>query len=541
MNFLSDRRLSIVGKIIFFIPIICAVLFMLPRIASAQFGLLDDGLTLKMSKLIQEDPTSFLQESVTGRFRPGYWLYFAAQDAVFGTHPLGYFLVNGILLVATIFILMSLVFYWTHNRGLSILSGCLYLLSGSMVESYYTLSKAEPIQSFMIVSLVAIFPLLYKSKHKKIVAAIFLLIFGFSLLIKETSLLLIFLFGFYCFWGWLTAYISGREIIRLAGIFSCALALILVFLWLRSSNLQPDLASGSYTQNYQLTPAFILVSAIRWSSWLIKDYAWFLPLILFLYFNLDWVIHSEFKNLIIASFVWMIVWIAIYLPWIYTSGYYLLPFSLGASVFGATLIIAVVSRLGKFSPFKRCLAILALMIACLLSLLAGITNLSIAAVQLTADQANESLVDYLHTSMAGQPVVYLDYPANHEYIEEMNLHLQELWHTGTPMVKSLDEIEKNGPPSTPYYVLSNVVKNAPPLSVRLGIYENEANERERAFLAKTDAVSRYLIHKSNAVYYFNLLYLFCDPSHPSIYCSSETELTSIRLFEYTWKIYSVLP
>ena len=59
-------------------PVALAVLVMLPRLASPQFGLLDDGLTLQTGRQVLGgwvSPLHLIPE--TGRFFPAYWLAYA--------------------------------------------------------------------------------------------------------------------------------------------------------------------------------------------------------------------------------------------------------------------------------------------------------------------------------------------------------------------------------------------------------------------------------------------------------------------------------
>src|SRR5262245_55018451 len=91
-------------------PVAMAVLVMLPRLASPQFGLLDDGLTLQTGReLIGRWSSALHLIPETGRFFPAYWIVYSAIFGVVGIRPLGFFLVNLLLLAGLLAVLMRLV------------------------------------------------------------------------------------------------------------------------------------------------------------------------------------------------------------------------------------------------------------------------------------------------------------------------------------------------------------------------------------------------------------------------------------------------
>ena len=56
-------------------PVVLADLVMIPRLASPQFGLLDDGLTLQTGRQVVGHWSRALHlVPETGRFVPAYWL-----------------------------------------------------------------------------------------------------------------------------------------------------------------------------------------------------------------------------------------------------------------------------------------------------------------------------------------------------------------------------------------------------------------------------------------------------------------------------------
>src|SRR3989449_10729750 len=76
-------------------PVALAVLVMLPRLASPQFGLLDDGLTLQTGREVIGRWSSVLHLiPETGRVFPAYWLRYSALLGIAGGRPLAFFTGN---------------------------------------------------------------------------------------------------------------------------------------------------------------------------------------------------------------------------------------------------------------------------------------------------------------------------------------------------------------------------------------------------------------------------------------------------------------
>ena len=134
----SDRRGAVVA------PIALAVSRQLPRLASPQFGLLDDGLTLQTGREVIGRWSSTLHLiPETGRFFPAYWLAYSAVFGIVGVRPLAFFTVNLLLLAGLLAVLARLVRLGGGTRLQAAIVAVLFAFSGPVVETFYTLSKAE--------------------------------------------------------------------------------------------------------------------------------------------------------------------------------------------------------------------------------------------------------------------------------------------------------------------------------------------------------------------------------------------------------------
>jgi hypothetical protein len=128
-----------------FAPAALAVLVMLPRLASPQFGLLDDGLTLQTGREVIGAWSNTLHLiPATGRFFPAYWLVYSAILGVVGARPLAFFTVNVVLLVGLLAGLARLVRLGGGTRLQAAVAAVLFSLWGPAIETFYTLSKATP-------------------------------------------------------------------------------------------------------------------------------------------------------------------------------------------------------------------------------------------------------------------------------------------------------------------------------------------------------------------------------------------------------------
>src|SRR5438552_4158996 len=132
-------------------PAALALLVMLPRLASPQFGLLDDGLTLETGREMTGRWSGVLALiPETGRFFPAYWLVYSAVFALVGARPLAFFVVNVAVLAGLLAILARLVRLSGGTSREALVTAVVFAACGPAVEAFYTLSKAEPLQMVWI-------------------------------------------------------------------------------------------------------------------------------------------------------------------------------------------------------------------------------------------------------------------------------------------------------------------------------------------------------------------------------------------------------
>ena len=164
---------------------------------------------------------------------------------------------------------------------------------------------------------------------------------------------------------------------------------------LRSYYAPLGLAEGTYTRAYALHPAAVGAALFRISAWLVRDFAFLLPLLAVAVPSLLGG-RPAWRRPLLYACVWMAGWLAVYLPWPATFEYYLLPFAFGAAALGGTVVgDAWASRSRRHSATRRRVAWSVLVASGLLWLVAIVNAVADARVQLTVDRSNADLVDFL--------------------------------------------------------------------------------------------------------------------------------------------------
>ena len=314
---------------------------MLPRLASPQFGLLDDGLTLQTGhEVIGRWSSALHLIPETGRFFPAYWLVHSAIVGIVGVRPLAFFAVNVLLLAGLLAFLARFVRLAGGTRLQAAVAAVLFALGGPTIETFYTLSKAEPLQLMWIgVSLLATEPPQpRRAGHGERHTSRWpppLLLLGHAT--KETSLVLVPISL-----GWLAverwSSLERGPFTRFAATYvAINVVAAAAFILLRSYFAPLALAEGTYTRAYTLNPAVVGAALFRISAWLVRDFAFLLPL---LAVTMPSLLGGRpgWRRPVLYACVWMAGWLAVYLPWPATFEYYLLPFAFGAAALGGTVV-----------------------------------------------------------------------------------------------------------------------------------------------------------------------------------------------------------
>jgi len=151
------------------LPLLIIVLiwgvFILPSAFNPNWSYLDDPTTLLKSKLIAADFHITNPDGELGRYFPVYWLYYAILFHFFGFHLTGYYAVQALMFLLTLFFVHSIVLKITQSRLAGLLAAFLIATASPVAENVYTFGKAEPKVLFYLLCAVYLFMRMEKVTH----------------------------------------------------------------------------------------------------------------------------------------------------------------------------------------------------------------------------------------------------------------------------------------------------------------------------------------------------------------------------------------
>jgi hypothetical protein len=536
-------------------PAILAVLIVIPRLSSAEFGLLCDGNTLVAVR--QMGSGIYPMWDIQGRrSRPVYWIYWFIIGSLAGQDPFLYYLLQSVFLF---FLVVALVYFYrtiSTNKIIAWLGGILFVLSGPVIENFYTLSKSEPLALFwLVLSLISIDR--YSDRRSRLIkSALFLqttLFIFLSVASKETALVILPISA-----GWLLVSVLRQSnsifdhnkalAYFLAGLFAA-----LFFVVMRSLMVGGDLIGSGYSDQFQFTLARLFSSGSRWAAWIFHDFAYVIPMCVFLLVRLIRKEHIPQLNILLMGLIWMAGWVSVYLFWIFVADYYLLPFAAGIAIFSAILLFEMISHCRKnLRVTSPAFILILIFIGLFLTTLPN--NVTMARQQLKVDSANAQLVDYFSEHLEPEQSVMMLIPDQSEYLEQLGLLLEEIYGLEVSFVGVDPEAEVSATiPNLSIKVISRI-ENQVLLSPRLGLYDrvqdeiNKANEVD----ALSDQKLEKFISQSYRILNVDLPRIVCPLVKPvtelngstnlnalssiDVYCSS-APLLDRRMFKYQWLIY----
>lgn len=510
--------------------LLCLAL-MAPRLASAQFGLFDDGVTLTNTRQILSGGWTMDFDRVAGRFRPVYWAYNSLLSLASGEHPAGFYIGNLALLAGSVLLVYSITRVVNPNRLTAGLAGLLFLLSGAALESFYTLSKSEPLQVFLLLAGLQVVISGMRPAGRTVTAA---LLFTLAAMVKETSLVILPVTAAWCGLAYLRRQPGEAEPYRQSArsAFIASAAAALVFLAGRSVYLSGSLASGTYANNYVLEPMPMLVNALRWLAWVLRDFPYLLVA------GAGWLaisaLQKDWKSLFptLAALVWMAGWMAVFLPWVYSVDYYLLPFAAGACFLAAVFLADLVQALRTGSRLVKGLAVTALAISALLGATTLMNNYTAARIQLAADAANQEMLQYLASLPSGSQVI-ISHQQESEYTKEIQIHLDQVYHRGDI---SLLLFDREPLPAGSYYLLP-FIENAPLMTLRLGLDEPTQIGWNTVFqetLSHQNAENMFQVQKSFTMMAVDFKHTLASLFNISKFSQDAAPLVEIDRFHYGW-------
>ena len=511
-------------------PLALAALVMLPRLASPQFGLLDDGLTLQTGREVHGRWASVLYLiPETGRFFPAYWLTYSAVWSLVGTRALAFFAVNTLLLAGVLAMLARLVRLAGGTRLAAGVAAVVFALSGPAVETFYTLSKAEPLQlAWMALSLLCAAATAAHGGWSIARLGWAALAAGTLVLAhatKETSVVLVPIAL-----GWLVIAWRSKTADPCAVRFAATYAVITMasataFAVLRWRYAALPLAEGWYTRAYALQAATMGPALFRIAAWLVRDFVFLLPVL-----GIGVLRHRTRPALLYTS-MWMIGWLVVYLPWPATFEYHLLPFTLGA----ALLAGIVIDELWRERASAR-LAWPVLVASALAWSVATINAAADARVQLAVDRANAALVDFLGTLPRDSRVVLNMTPVN-EYYFELPMHLAEIARRPDITFVAHGTVPAR---TGETFVVTPEMANQPGPTVRIALREAGVRQDRAALGVLVGAERVYQAAQHVEILELGVQRLLCRiaarPVFDPTYCPADRGVIYRRTFSYGWQV-----
>ncbi|MGH9365263.1 MAG: hypothetical protein ACRD1B_08380, partial [Thermoanaerobaculia bacterium] len=276
--------MTVFSRFLLFSPVVVAFFVMLPRLLSPQFGLLDDGLTLIAVAHISDTWTAaFTMALGDGRFFPSYYLFFYLVHALVGPSPSLFFAVTYAVFAATTAGLIGLVRLMGGTAFQAWAAGIFFVVSRPAVGSFYTLSKAEPLQLLWVVISLLLAAVGVRSQNRWTRVAWLAATTGALLLAdtsKETGVVTVAIAV-----GWLAVgrlclhpardapYVAWRRWYVLASLLAAA-----GFFVLRAYFGAPSLSQRGYTRLYRLEVTTVLSSLVDTLAFLPPDLAYVAPL-----------------------------------------------------------------------------------------------------------------------------------------------------------------------------------------------------------------------------------------------------------------------
>jgi hypothetical protein len=530
-------------------PIALALVVLLPRLVSPQFGLLDDGLTLQTGRQVTGRWSSVLELiPETGRFFPAYWLVHAVIFAAVGVRPLAFFAVNVLVLGGLLFLLRRLMRRGGASPAEAAVAATVFALSGPAIEAFYTLSKAEPWQLVWIaLSLVAAAAGAQARRPTQVgLLALAAAILVIAHATKETSLVLM---PISLAWAGLAWWRNAPAVERRFAIGFAAANVVaaLGFVALRGAYAARSLGEGWYTRAYALDAATMGPALFRIAAWLVRDFLFLLPLAVV---ALVVLVRGRpgARRLLRYALVWMVGWLAVFLPWPATFEYHLLPFALGASVLAGVCAGEAWRWRGRGASLRQAATWLVLGSAGLAWGMSLVNAAADARIQLTVDLANADVVDFLG-GVPPDSVVVLNTARVNEYLHELALHLEEIKHRPDVRVESaaVAAVGSSAARRLPVFVATPDIANRPRPTVRIAVDEAGARRASAALGAVLDGRGElvYRTARHARVLELGLHRALCRIAVPPVldptYCPPGRGLVERQTFAYGWQVHRLAP
>jgi hypothetical protein len=530
-------------------PLLLGILIMLPRLLNPSFGLMDDGRAITISQGLLNGKFDLSWDVVSGRARPIYWLAFAFWYILVGGHPFWYFLGNLAVFSITTFLLIYLVRSLGGTKLQACLTGLVFVLSTSVIENIYTLSKAENFQVMLMVSAITICVLAARSVKSSIrwmLVAASILALLVACLTKESTILLLPISLVWWGIGWL----GGRKQLPSSGLVKgvsgylvlSSLVSGVIFYLGRTAFLNASKILGvGQSSGFSFSPGNLVDGMIRWGGWLLRDYLWLFPMLLVVLIACLARRRWPRSGLWWLALVWMAFWLGMYIPWRFAVEYYLMPFAAGTAVLSGVLLAELVDLLKGAGGVWKGVSIATLSLTGLLLLVSQGNSYTDAAIQLAQDSANTRLLEYIAENASPNAQVVVNLQIANEYIEQMQLMLANYYHRPDLTLvnyqgEDLSQL-KSGARAT--YFVTAELGNQPKMTVRMGLDEPSLLVWNASVQPALDTWHQvFQVSEQPIIVAVNFPRLLCRVINRGDYCAARERLFDPNHLLYRWSVYT---
>ncbi|OGN95631.1 MAG: hypothetical protein A2Z71_00565 [Chloroflexi bacterium RBG_13_50_21] len=536
------------APILLYTPILVCVLIMLPRLISPQFGLMDDGRGVLISRGIMQGNLDLSWDIQAGRLRPVYWAGFAFWYMLADGHAFWYFLGNLIVFSATTWVLIRLVIELGGSMLQAWASGMIFALSPPVIENVYTLSKAENLQLFLLCTAIWLVVIAIKygrgySYWVTLVGA--LLLVQTACFTKESTLLMIPISISWWLISWLGKLrkISTATFAEKVTRWLTLISLLSggVYYLARSIFISSKIIGVGQGSSFSFEGSQILTGLVRWGGWILRDFIWLMPMILVV---LIWCLvkrQPPRSGLWIFAGVWMLAWLGVYIPWYFGAEYYLMPFTAGVAVLSGVLLVEIIAFIGNPRRIWKATGTITLGLTSLLFLATQANSYSDASVQLAQDAANTSVMEYVAENAPVGSIVLVNIQLANEYIEQMEFLLK--YDYGRTDLKidyyhdqDLEQLAKQYPE---VLILAAHMENQPKMTVRMGLIDHTLEIWNSLLAYKIDTWKEtFQVRRVPALVMIDFPRLICPVIKQENYCSPDSGLVNIQNLLYQWTVYT---
>ncbi len=529
-------------------PLLIAVLIMAPRLASPQFGVMDDSLIyVEVQKLLQGD-LGMSYDLQAGRFRPLYWLYYTLIYLLAGPNPFWFFFGHLVILLVLLVEIRLLMKAMGALDWQILLTSLVFVFSIPIIENFYTLSKGDPLSLVFILASLLCFEKLKRAERASH---------------KWAFVILAFLNGLFAIWAKETAYIMAPISACWAGIvliqrkkfsvqeqksylffFLSMAASMAAFFLIRALFGSPPVSEGSFTARYDFALGSLLERIPRWITLYTSYYHYLVPtailvlIVLFTHKELD----AKQKLPFFTWGIWLLAWAGALLPWEFARAYYLLAFSLGAAILIGWFALPIADML-KQSPKKLRWMITALAAASLLMFMASLTHYRThAKAQLIFDRMNHQMLEITTQITPPDGLVFISLEERKEYVEGIEYFLVDFYGMNEIEYTHIDvgtlerlHLYHGGVVNMPY------VNNMPALLVRAGV-DNEFTMLWNEIVLRNQGNRLILVDQVREdfrIVNLNLSVVLCPLVGPHGYCEHPDPFLDTRKFTYGWDIFTI--